>query len=273
MSFLKILVSIAALLVPLRGARVSSTSGSPLPLLEEYDETSFVQVTGAIRFRKNTSQTALTAQSDSHPLRRWGSSHGKSGVECSQGVFPRSFQEAWVTTYDFEQGRDCVAFTNEEMNASLMSWPYLTRWCKVFNSGGKDQKIDGCMAQKCLAQENPSEAAKVWWARKSKEGWMAQASEAKYCWTQGLCSSGNELTQKSTVHDMEKYCDKHSPIWRQVTPSDWLWWLATSNLSWSIPTTCSWGTLHCDAVRCQEYLCSSYWNHTVREVGHLIEPF
>merc|ERR1719502_1866631 len=62
---------------------------------------------------------------------------------------------------------------------------------------------------------------------------------------------------------MEDYCDKHFPTWKSMTPRDWLYKFFATNdikhINFNGAITCSWGTLHCDAARCQKYLCSDDW--------------
>lgn len=184
-------------------------------------------------------------------------SHSKSGGRCSEGD----------PVYDFEVGRDCSAFTDDELDEPLSKWPYLTRWCKIFASGGDALQSDGCMAQECIANQNPAAAATVWWETKAGKDPSFQAMEAGYCWISNMCSSDYGLTQNSTLHDMEDYCDKHYPTWRLLTPRDWLQWLAGDFSVDVLPLTCAWGTLHCDATRCKKYLCGDQWKRMVHVAG------
>jgi hypothetical protein len=169
--------------------------------------------------------------------------------------------------------RNCSAFTDEEMDEPLSKWPYLTRWCKIIAShGGANMQMDTCMAQECIANEHPAGAAQLWWqGRANNSAYLAvdygfQMMEARYCKSSSFCSSDYGLNKSSTLQDMESHCDKHHPKWKSLTARDWLHWLnplegfsAADLQQRAVPLACAWGTLHCDATRCQKYLCSDEW--------------
>jgi len=153
----------------------------------------------------------------------------------------------------FHAGRDCSDFTEEELDMPMSKWPYMTRWCKLARRD-KTMQMDQCMAQHCIERQSPILAAKVWWETKTGKSDSWQNIEFPYCSKYGFCS-GHPLSHNSTLQDMESYCNtKFGDSWKKQTPRDTLTWIqqGVGNIEM---LTCSWGTLHCDVTRCNQYLC------------------
>merc|ERR1719401_312842 len=81
--------------------------------------------------------------------------------------------------------------------------------------------------------------------------------ERDYCRGAGFCSPDSPLNVNSTLDDMEAYCNTRwngANDWKQLTVSDWMF-AYDSSYDEVMRRTCAWGTLHCDAARCQLYIC------------------
>lgn len=178
-----------------------------------------------------------------------------------------------TASLQFHHGRNCENFTEAELDLPLTTWPPLTRWCKMahFDQG---LNSDQCFAQYCIGREDPALAARVWWNTKVKYSELYQGIEYTYCQLKGLCSS--PLNRSSTLQNMEQFCDDRIQDWRNATPRDTLKWLAAGfkeryeNVDL---ITCSWGTLHCDATRCQQYFCGTEaQNVALMRMGKLETP-
>lgn len=160
------------------------------------------------------------------------------------------------TTLAFHNGRDCSDFTEAELDQPMDTWPYLTRWCKLAKRNVYLQG-DQCMAQQCIAGRNPKKASKIWWETKVRDSFTWQNDEFNFCVASGFCDGRHPLRIGSTLEDAEKYCDTvYKDDWKKTTPRETLMFVET--LSGDIQKlTCAWGTLHCDAHRCQSYFCGA----------------
>jgi len=154
----------------------------------------------------------------------------------------------------FHNGRDCSDFKEEELDLPMSTWPYMTRWCKLAHRD-PSMLADQCMAQHCIERGSPSLAAKIWWDTKTSQSELWQNVEFPYCNGMGFCR-GHPLAQhNTTLEDMESFCNnKFQDRWKKLSPRDTLEWMKKGVGDIEM-LTCSWGTLHCDVARCNQYLC------------------